>query len=117
MCRCDHKNWSDKIIFTYKYVAGKHRRRIHILKQETEDIDPVDIFKIVTTKLRLPFELEPFYLNCFNLSDQNITIFEFLAQNEEEFECFNTFVAWLFPKLIFVHLEKINSFVCLYLTC
>ena len=34
---------SDNRIFTYKYVAGKQRIRIHILKQKTEDIYPVDI--------------------------------------------------------------------------
>ena len=37
---------SDNIIFTYKYVVGKQRTRIHILKQETEDIGPADILNI-----------------------------------------------------------------------
>ena len=30
-------------MFTYKYVVGKQRIRTHILKQETEDADAVDI--------------------------------------------------------------------------
>ena len=34
---------SDNKVFTYKYVVGKQRIRIHILKQETENIGPADI--------------------------------------------------------------------------
>ena len=34
---------SDNRIFTHKYVVGKQRIIINILKQETEDIDPFDI--------------------------------------------------------------------------
>ena len=33
---------SENRMFTYKYVVGKQRIRIHILKQETEDADALD---------------------------------------------------------------------------
>ena len=82
---------SDNRIFTYEYVVGKQRIRIHILKQETEDIDPVDILNFLN-QLQQNYGHHSnwihFYFNYFNLSDQNITIFEFLAQNEEEIRMF-----------------------------
>ena len=77
---------SDNRIFTYKYVVGKQRMRIQILKQEAEDIDSVKILNFLN-QLQQNYSYHSnwsrFYFNCFNLTDQNITIFEFLAQNEE----------------------------------
>ena len=68
---------SDNIIFTCKYVVGKQRIRIHILKQETEDIDPVNILNFLN-QLQQDYgyysKWSRFYFNCFNLPDQNITI-------------------------------------------
>ena len=85
---------SDNRIFTYKYVVGKQRIRIHILKQETKDIDPVDILNLLN-QLQQNYGYHSnwgcFYFNCFNLSDQNITIFEFLVQNKEEIRMFQHF--------------------------
>ena len=85
---------SDNRIFTYKYEVGKQRIRIHILKQETEDIDPVDILNFLN-QLQQNYgyhsNCRRFYFNCFNLPDQNITIFEFLAQKEEEIGIFQHF--------------------------
>ena len=85
---------SDNRIFTYKYVVGKQRIRIHILKQETEDIDPVDILNFLN-QLQQNYGYHSnwsrFYFNCFYLPDQKITIFEFLAQNEEEIRMFQHF--------------------------
>ena len=82
---------SDNRIFTYEYVVGKQRIRIQILKQETEDIDPVGILDFLN-QLQQNYGYHSnwshCYFNCFNLSDQNITIFEFLAQNEEEIRMF-----------------------------
>ena len=73
---------SDNTIFTYKYVVGKQRIRIHILKQETEDIDPGNILNFLN-QLQQDYGYHltwsRFYFNCFNLPDQNITIFDFLA--------------------------------------
>ena len=74
------KSGSENRIFTCKYVAGKQKIRIHILKQETEDIDLVDILKFLN-QLQQNYgyhsNCSHFYFNLFNLSDQNITIFEF----------------------------------------
>ena len=77
---------SDNRIFTYKYVVGNQRIRMHILKHETEDLDPVDILNFLN-QLQQNYGYHSnwsrFYFNCFNISDQNITIFEFLGQKKE----------------------------------
>ena len=81
-------------ILTYKYVVGKQRIRIHILKQKTEDIDPVGILDFLNQlqqNYACHWNWSGFYFNCFNLPDQNITIFDFLAQNEEEIRVFQHF--------------------------
>ena len=73
---------SDNIIFTYKYVVGKQRIRTHILKQETEDIDLVNILNFLNQlqqECGYHSNWSRFYFNCFNLPDQNITIFGLLA--------------------------------------
>ena len=74
--------FSDNRIFTYKYVVNKQRIRIHILKQETEDIDPVDILDFLN-QLQQNYAYHSnwnrFCFNCFNLPDQNITIFAFFG--------------------------------------
>ena len=85
---------SDSRIFTYKYVVGKQRIRIHMLKEETEDIDPADILNFLN-QLQQNYAYHSnwsrFYFNYFNLPDQNITIFEFLAQNKKEIRMFQHF--------------------------
>ena len=76
---------SDNIIFTYKYVGGKRRISIHILKQETEDIDPVDILDFLNQlqqNYANHWNWSCFYFNCFNLPDHNITIFEFFGSEQ-----------------------------------
>ena len=85
---------SDNRTFTYKHAVRKQRIRIHILKQETEDIDPFEILNFLN-QLQQNYTYHSnwshFNFNCFNLPDQNITIFEFLAQNEEEIRMFQHF--------------------------
>ena len=44
---------TDNRVFTHKYVVGKHRIRIHVLKTD-EEINPVEILKQVTGKTCLP---------------------------------------------------------------
>ena len=86
---------SDNRIFTYKYVVvGKQKIRIQILKQETEDKDPVDILNFLNQlQQNYSYHLNwsRFYFDFFNLSDQNITILEFLAQSEKEIRKFQHF--------------------------
>ena len=83
LCRDVTKKFgSDNNIFIYKYVVGQQRIRIHILKQETEDIDPVDILNFLSQLQQIytyHSKWNRFYLNCFDLPDQNMTIIEFLA--------------------------------------
>ena len=83
LCRDVTKKFgSDHNIFIYKYVVGQQRIRIHILKQETEDIDPVDILNFLSQLQQIytyHSKWSRFYLNCFDLPDQNMTIIEFLA--------------------------------------
>ena len=33
----------DNRFFTHKFIVGKQRIRLHLLKPETEDLDPVEI--------------------------------------------------------------------------
>ena len=76
---------SDNRIFTFKYVVGKQRIRIHILKQETEDIDPVDILDFLNQlqqNYAYHFNWSCFYFNCFNLPDQNMTMFELFGSEQ-----------------------------------
>ena len=45
---------SDNIIFTHKHVVGKQRIRLHLLKPEIEDLDPVEIlFEQIARKIFL----------------------------------------------------------------
>ena len=85
---------SDSRIFTNKDVVGKQRIRIHMLKEETEDIGPADILNFLNhlqQNYAYHSNWSRFYFNCFNLPDENITIFELLAQNEEEIRMFQHF--------------------------
>ena len=69
----------------FKYVVGKQRIRIHILKQETEDIDPVGILDFLNQlQQNYAYHLNwsCFYFNCFNLPDQNMAMFEFLGSEQ-----------------------------------
>ena len=72
-------------IFTYKYIVGKQRIRIHMLNQTIEDIDPVEVLDFLN-QLQQNYGYDShrgrFRFSCFR--DQNIAIFEFLAQNEEK---------------------------------
>ena len=85
---------SDNRIFTQKYVVDKQRIRMHILKHETEDIDPVEVLDFLNQlqqKYAYHSNWSRFYFSCYQLQDQNITIFKFLAQNEEDIRMFQHF--------------------------
>ena len=87
----------DNRIFTYKYVVGKQRIRLHILIQETEDIDPVDILDFLN-HLQKNYDYHSnwnrFYFNCFNLPDQNIKIFKFFGSE--------SIFRWRYERLVLV---------------
>ena len=78
---------SDSRIFTHKYVVGKQRIKLHWLKPETEDLNPVDIPDFLN-KLQEKYSDDShcsrFHFSNYPLKYQNIIIFEFLSQNEEE---------------------------------
>ena len=75
------------MIFTHKYVVGKQRTRLHLLKPETEDLDPVEILDFLN-KLQEKYSYDShwsrFRFSNYPIKYQNIMIFEFLFQNEKE---------------------------------
>ena len=77
---------ADNRVFTHKYVVGKQRTRIHLLKPD-EKLNPVEILDFLN-KLQKKYayhsDWSPFYFSGYSLKYQNITIFYFLSQNEEE---------------------------------
>ena len=77
---------ADSRVFTHKYVVGKQRIRIHLLKFN-EQIDPVEILDFLN-KLQEKYSYHsdgsPFYFSSHFLKHQNIKIFGFLSENEEE---------------------------------
>lgn len=79
-------------IITYKPIVGKQRIRIHILNQTNEDINPVEVLDFLNQLQKnygYDSHWDRFHFSCFR--DQNITIFEFLVQNEEEIRMFQDF--------------------------
>ena len=67
-------------IFMQKYVVGNQRIRMHLLKQGTEDLDPVEILHFLNQlqqKYAYGTHWSRFYFSCYWFKDQNITIFEF----------------------------------------
>ena len=87
----------DNRIFTHKYVVGKQRIRLHLLKAETEDLDPVEIYQILDflNKLQEKYSYDShwsrFRFSNYPLKYQNIMTFEFLSQNEEEIRMYQLF--------------------------
>ena len=82
---------SDNRIFKQKYVVCKQIIRMHISKHETEDIDLVEVLDFLNQlQQKYPYHSNwsRFYFSCYRLQDQNITIFEFLAQKEEKIRMF-----------------------------
>ena len=74
---------ADNRVFMHKYVVGKQRIRIHLLKPD-EEINPVEILDFLS-KLQEIYAYHngwsPFYFSSYSLKYQNITIFNFLSQN------------------------------------
>ena len=70
----------------HKYVVGKQRIRIHLLKPD-EEINLVEILDF-SNKLQEECahhsDWNPFYFSSYSPKYQSITIFDFLSQNEEE---------------------------------
>ena len=77
----------DNRVFMHKYVVGKQRIRIYLLKPD-EEIGPVEMLGFLN-KLQEKYayycDWNPFYFSSYSLKYKNITIFDFLSQNEEEF--------------------------------
>ena len=88
---------SDNRIFTHKYVVGKQKIRLHLLKPETEDLEPVEIHQILDflNKLQEKYSYDShwshFHFSNYPLKYQNIMISEFLSQNEEEIRMYQCF--------------------------
>ena len=85
---------SGNMIFTHKYVVGKQRIRLHLLKPETEDLDPVEILDFLN-KLQEKYSYDShwsrFRFSNYPIKYQNIMIFEFLFQNEKEIWMYQRF--------------------------
>ena len=101
----------------HKYVVGKQGIRMHTLKHEIEDIDPVEVLDFLN-QLQRKYAYHSNWGRCYFswLQDQNITIFEFWLRTKKTSECFSTFVTWKFPESILVTQRKL-IFVGLYLAC
>ena len=85
---------SDNRIFTHKYLVGKQRIRLHLLKPETEDLDPVeelDFLNKLQEKYSYGSHWCRFHFSNYRLKYQNIIIFKFLSQNEEEIRMYQRF--------------------------
>ena len=69
---------ADNMVFTHKYVVGKQRIRIHLLKPDGP-IDPVEILDFLN-KLHVKYAYHsPLYFSSYSLKYQNITIFDFFS--------------------------------------
>ena len=87
-------------VFMHKYVAGKQRIKIHLLKID-EQINPdemLDFLNKLQDKYACHSGRSPFYSSSYSLKYQNI-IFDFLSQNEEELQMYQHFcdlsISWL----------------------
>ena len=84
---------ADNRVVTHKYVLGKQRIKIHLLKTN-EEINPDEILDFLN-KLQQKYACHrgwsPFYFSSYSLKYQNITIFDFLSQNEEELRMYQHF--------------------------
>lgn len=73
---------SDNVVLTEKYVVGKQRIRMHILKNQVEGIDPAEVLDF-SNQLQNKYAYQPnwncFYFSFYQLQDQNITTFQFFA--------------------------------------
>ena len=82
------------MIFTHKYVVGKQRIRLHLLKPETKDLDPVEILDFLN-KLQEKYSYDShwsrFRFSNYPIKYHNIMIFEFLSQNEKEIRMYQRF--------------------------
>ena len=101
-------------VLMYKYVVGKQRIRIHLLKPN-EEIGPIKILDFLNKlqeKYAYHCDWSPFYFSSYSVKYQNITIFVFLSRNEEKFWMYQHFcnlsISWLvlftLKKLIFYFL-------------
>ena len=92
---------ADNRVFTHKYVFGKQRSRIHLLKTD-EEINPVKILDFLN-KLQEKYACNsgwnPFHISSSSLKYQSVTIFDFLSQTEEELRIYQHFcdlaISWL----------------------
>ena len=85
---------SGNMIFTHKYVVGKQRIRLHLLKPETKDLDPVEILdflKKLQEKYSYDSHWSRFRFSNYPIKYQNIMIFEFSSQNEKEIRMYQHF--------------------------
>ena len=92
---------ADNRVFTHKYVVGEQRIKIHLLKTD-EEINPEEILDFLNKleeKCGCHSGWSRFHFSSYSLKYQNIAIFDFLSQNEEELWMYQHFcdlaISWL----------------------
>ena len=92
---------TDSRVFTHKYVVDKQGIKIHLLKTD-EEINPdkiLDFLNKLQEKYACHRSWNPFYFSSYSLKYKNITIFDFLSQNEKELRMYQHFcdlaISWL----------------------